>query len=112
MNKCIVYDGPYTLTDKGLKIGTDETIFKYLLEGETLRFSNNGLMYSINIRKEPFIINGKTMIVTHHFNDSLEQFSDVMKNVTESIFDDNKIIITMITRILLIENLILINLLF
>lgn len=87
MEKHIVYEGPYTLTNDGLMIGSDKTIFKYLLVGKTFRFMNNDSIYIINIREEPFIISGKTMIVTYNFNNSLEKFGNVLKNITKLVFD-------------------------
>lgn len=84
----IIYDGPYSITEKGLILGQTDIIHNYYMYGNQIRFLNNGSVYAIKLKKDTFVIKDNIMIITNFFCKKDVYFGMLMNNVTTLIFDE------------------------
>lgn len=91
MTSYITYDGPYSITDKGLILGQTDTIHKYYLYKEQIRFLNNGSIYVINLTDDTVVIKDNIMVITNCFGNICTRiyFETWMNNITTVIFDED-----------------------
>lgn len=85
----ITYDGPYSITDKGLRLGHSNRVYEYYNYGKAIRFSKNDLIHEINLDMKTYIIDGNTLVISARFEDD-ELLDEIMRDITILIFDEEQ----------------------
>lgn len=89
MTTPIAYDGLYSITNEGLRLGHSNRVYKYYNYGNAIRFLKNNLIHEINLDMKTYVINGNTLVISNGFDDD-ELLDEIMRNITILIFDEEQ----------------------
>lgn len=89
MTTPITYKGPYSITNKGLRLGCSDRVYEYYNYGNAIRFLKNGLIHEIKLNGQPYVIDGNTLVISDGFDDD-DLLDEIMRDITILIFDEEQ----------------------